>query len=507
MKKKTIYIVLYLLLLALMVAAESVLVYEVLRLNMLPDLYVAALIGCLAILTAGVAVLLFVHRKDKWIGVARQIIACVLAAVTIASCVFISPKIHKLQQTVQQIATNVEAPPKRNIYVPEDDPAQTIQDAASYTFAALWQDAYCVQQVVEALKAEIGVTITVRYYDDESVMIFAYNSQEADALISNEGFLSIWNENELYDEFKENNRILYSTDVVESEGQIEIVAPTEAEEDLMPEPDITNTPFIIYISGKDGETEMLTSTRSDTNILMVVNPNTKQILMINTPRDYYIVHPWGNGGKDKLTHCGVYGVECSIDALENLYGVHVSYYLQINYTGFEKLIDALDGITVYSDHAFVACDLSPIAAGENYLYGEAALHFARDRYNQPGGDNGRGKNQMKVIQAVIAKVTSGKTLIANYSEILTSLEGMLATNVPVEDINKLVKMQLSDMAQWNVLTYSVTGYDGNEITYSMPGLATYVMHPYQYTVNYGSELIERVMDGEILTQDDMTIPK
>jgi anionic cell wall polymer biosynthesis LytR-Cps2A-Psr (LCP) family protein len=135
------------------------------------------------------------------------------------------------------------------------------------------------------------------------------------------------------------------------------------------------------------------------------------------------------------------------------------------------------------------------------------LEFARDRLNQPGGDNGRGQNQMKVIKALIAKVTNARTLIANYSQILSSMEGMIATDFTAEDISKLVKMQLSDMAQWNVLTYAVTGYHGNETTYSMPGLATYVMHPYQYTVNYGHELIQRVMNGELLTQEDMTVPR
>ena len=503
MKKKAIYIVIYSLLLTLMVAAEVNLVHRVLLLNMLPDLYVAALIGIFAILSVGIALLLFLHRKDKWIGVARQIIACILIAVTVAGCFFISPKIHKLQSTVQQITTNEEIGPTRNIYVMKADPAKTIQEAADYTFAALRQDEYCTEQVVEALEAELGETIMVEYYDDESLMIVAYYNKEANALIFNEGFLSIWGENELYTDFNEKNRVLHSVQVTEKQD----ANITEPEPEIPHVPDVTNTPFIVYISGMDGESEVLKNTRSDTNILMVVNPATKQILLVNTPRDYYIVHPWGNGGKDKLTHCGVYGIQCSIDAMENLYGVSVDYYFRINFKGLETLVDAIDGITVYSEKAFMACHLSPIVAGENHLDGEAALRFARDRYNQPGGDNGRGKNQMKVIKAVIAKVTSGRTLIANYSAILNSLEGMLATSVPAEDINKLVKMQLSDMAQWNILSYAVTGYGGTQTTYSMPGLASYVMHPHQYTVDYGKELIQRVIDGEILTQDDMTVPK
>ena len=507
MKKKVIYIVIYLLLLALMIAAEAMLAYEVLRLDMLPDLYVAALIGIFAVLTTGVALLLFVHRKGKWIGIARQIIACVLIAVTVAGCVFAAPKVRKLRSTVNHITAPADVGPTRSIYVKIDDPAQTIQDASNYTFAALTRDEYCAKQVVKALENELGKEITLEYFDDESLMIVAYYNNETDALIINDGFLTVWNENELYADFAQKNKLLHSVKVVED--QYRDIMEEEEEIEQPEEADITNTPFILYISGMDTNAELLSNTRSDTNILMVINPNTKQILMVSTPRDYYIVHPWGNGGKDKLTHCGIYGIQCSIDALENLYGCSVDHYFRINFKGMETLVDALGGITVYSDNSFICGAFNEvyIAAGENHLQGHEALEFAKDRRHQPGGDLGRGQNQMKVIKSIIGKVTSGRTLIANYAAILSSLEGMLATSVPAEDISKLVKMQLSDMAQWNVLSYGATGYHGNETTYSMPGLATYVMHPYFSTVNYGKELIGRVMNGEILTQDDMTMPK
>lgn len=505
MKKKIIYIVIYLLLLALMIAAEAMLAYEVLRLDMLPDLYVAALIGVFAVLTTGVALLLFVHRKGKWIGIARQIIACVLMAVTVAGCVFAAPKIRQLHTTVEHITTNEVLGPTRNIYVLNEDAAQTLADAAEYSFAALQMDEYCARQVIEALEAELQKSVTVTYYDEESLMITDYYNGVVNALILNEGFLVIWEENELYADFLNRNRVLYTVPVTENQQ----ITDMESEEELVPPPDITNTPFIFYVSGMDSKYNLMSGNRSDVNILVVVNPSTKQILLVNTPRDYYFTHPWGNGGKDKLTHLGIYGLQCSIDGLENLYGIQIDHYVRVNYSGLETMVDAVGGITVYSDKGFYCGDFNEvyINAGENHLYGHEALEFARDRLNQPGGDNGRGQNQMKVIEALIAKVTNARTLIANYSQILSSMEGMIATDFTAEDISKLVKMQLSDMAQWNVLTYAVTGYHGNETTYSMPGLATYVMHPYQYTVNYGYELIQRVMNGELLTQEDMTVPR
>jgi len=502
----------------LLVISEALLTYRLIKLNMLPNIYLVIIIGFLAIYTLGVAALLFIHRKDMGVGIVRQIIACFLAAVMIAGCLFISPKLKELENTVQQITTNVLVTPIFHVYVEKDDPAMSIQDTAGHTFAALTQDEETVGKVLAAVEEELQTEVAVQLFEDESLMIAAYYNQEVDALILNGGYLSIWKENELYEGFEDKNRIIYSVKVDMYVEVIETVQPgqtesteqtTEPEPEKEIEPNVTNSPFVIYISGMDGYSQNLTTTRSDVNILMVVNPVTKQVLMVNTPRDYYIVHPWGSGTRDKLTHCGIYGIECSIEALEKLYELPVDYYVQINYHGFENLIDAIGGVSVYSDFAFICGDLEDvyIPQGNVTLNGKEALAFARDRKHQPNGDNDRGKNQMKVIKSVIAKVTSSGTWISNYSEILKSLEGMFATNMLSKDLSSLVKMQLTDMAQWNVMTYAVTGYDSNKTTYSMPGTACYVMQPNQKTVDYAQELIQRVMNGEILTQEDMIVPK
>lgn len=516
MKKKLVYIIACVAFILLLVTSETLLAYRLIKLDMLPNIYLAIAIGFLVIFALGVAALLLIHRKDMGVGIVRQIIAYFLTAVMIAGCLLVSPRLKELESTVKQITTNVLVTPIFNIYVENDDPAESIQDTAEYTFAALAQDEETVQKVLTAVEEEIQTTVSVRFFDDESLMITAYYNQEVDALILNGGYLSIWKENELYEGFGDKNRIIFSVKVDMHVEVIEIVQPeqtTPTEQPTEPEkeaePDVTNTPFVVYISGMDGYSQNLTTTRSDVNILMVVNPVTKQVLMVNTPRDYYIVHPWGSGTRDKLTHCGIYGIECSVDALENLYNLPVDYYVQINYKGFENLIDAIGGVSVYSDFAFICGDLEDvyIPQGNSTLNGREALAFARDRKHQPNGDNDRGKNQMKVIKAVIAKVTSGRTWISNYSEILKSLEGMFATNMPSEDLSSLVKMQLTDMAQWNVMTYAVTGYDANKTTYSMPGTACYVMQPNQKSVDYAQELIQRVVNGEILTQEDMVMPK
>ena len=232
---------------------------------------------------------------------------------------------------------------------------------------------------------------------------------------------------------------------------------------------------------------------------------TKQVLLINTPRDSYVPNPMGNGQRDKLTNCGLYGVDCSMEVLGTLYDVDVDYYCQINFTGFTKLIDAVGGITVYSDQGFTAGH-HYISKGKNHLNGKEALAFARERHHVKGGDRGRGKNQMKVIAALIKKLTEGTTIISKYSSILDSLTGLFRTNVTMEEISTLVKMQLSDMASWSILAFSVTGEGDSQKTYSSPGHKAYVMHLDEKQVSYASVLADRMMAGDILTDADLKVP-
>ena len=196
---------------------------------------------------------------------------------------------------------------------------------------------------------------------------------------------------------------------------------------------------------------------------------------------------------------------CSMEALAQLYDVEVDYYAQINFTGLETLIDAIGGVTVYSDVAFKTADDYYISQGENELNGAQALSFARERKRLAGGDNARGQNQMKVIKAVIAKATSGTTIISNYTDIMASLEGMFATSMPMSEISSLVKMQLGDMAQWDVKSFAVTGFDGSEYTYSAPGARAYVMYPNEEMVAKAANIIDRIFADEIITDADLAV--
>lgn len=494
--------------LALQLAAEGLTLAVIWKLDMLPTLYNTILIVIFVLLGCVTGVLLFAHGKKKTVSPSRRIVALVLVLLIVCACAAVSVVVSDVYNTMDTITNTELSGPTRSVYVRVDDPAQTLSDAADYPFGIVENyDEESTRQAIVVIEGVLGKTIQVSSFSAVTQMVDALYAEEVDAIILNSAYAAILEDDESYADFSEKTRVLCQipiegwTAVTDPE---ETMQPDDLEETRTPvvEANITNTPFAIYVSGSDTRSSKLTTSRSDVNILVVVNPETKQVLLVNTPRDYYIANPAGNGAKDKLTHCGIYGVDCSMRALSDLYDVDISYYAQINFTGFETFIDAIGGVTVYSDVSFSAQG-TWIQAGENYLNGEQALSFARERYNLAGGDNARGKNQMKVIKAVIEKLTSGTTIISNYAGILSSLEGMFVTDITMEEISRLVKMQLSDMASWNVQTYAVTGTGGSNVTYSMPGTKAYVMYPNESTVAHASELIDRVLAGEILTEEDI----
>ena len=252
----------------------------------------------------------------------------------------------------------------------------------------------------------------------------------------------------------------------------------------------------MYISGIDTRGGVSAKSRSDVNILATVNVDTHQVLLVSTPRDYYVPLPISNGQPDKLTHAGIYGVDVSMGTLEMLYGVPIDYYFRVNFSGFEKIIDALGGITVYSEYEFTTAAGYHFNVGDNTMNGEQALSFARERYSFSSGDRQRGKNQMAVIKAVINKAMS-PAILSNYTELMESISGNFETSMPYDVIADLVREQLDKGGSWNVVTYSVDGTGDSRKPYSLSTNA-YVMIPDQSTVDAAIEKINQVRSGETL---------
>ena len=264
---------------------------------------------------------------------------------------------------------------------------------------------------------------------------------------------------------------------------------------------ITKEPFVVYLSGVDNRGELTENARSDVNILAVVNPVTKQAALINTPRDYY-VDLAGTESKDKLTHAGLYGVETSMATLGNLYGVDVDHYIRINFAGFISIIDAIGGVDVYSDQAFTSVgspgyyDSTTFAEGWNHLDGKSALAFARERHAFKTGDIQRGINQMKVIDAMANKLKS-PALLMSFSKLMDAAADCFVTSFSQEQISALVRMQLGDLASWDIQSYTVTGSGAKSSKcYSAKGQSLYVMKPDENSVNEAKALIAAVLGGE-----------
>ena len=264
---------------------------------------------------------------------------------------------------------------------------------------------------------------------------------------------------------------------------------------------ITKEPFVIYLSGVDTRGELTEKARSDVNILAAVNPVSKRVVLINTPRDYY-VDLAGTSDKDKLTHAGLYGVETSMETLGNLYGVNVDHYIRINFAGFISIIDALGGVDVYSDQAFTSVgspgyyDPTAFVEGWNHLDGKAALAFARERHAFASGDIQRGINQMKVIDAMLNKIKS-PALLMGFSKIMDAAADCFVTSFSQDQISALVRMQLSDFADWDIESYTVTGSSSTSTKcHSAKGQKLYVMLPDDASVSKAKEMIATVLGGE-----------
>ena len=255
--------------------------------------------------------------------------------------------------------------------------------------------------------------------------------------------------------------------------------------------------FNIYISGIDTYGSISTVSRSDVNIIMTVNMNTHKILLTTTPRDAYVKIPDGGADQyDKLTHAGIYGVETSEKTLENLYGIKIDYYARINFTSFLKLIDQLGGVTVHNDQAFTSLHGKfDFPVGDIQMNSEQALGFVRERYSLNGGDNDRGKNQEKVISAIVNKLASLNS-VSNFTSIVNNLQDSVQTNMSLDTINALANTQLDSGSKFTVASQAVTGTGstGQLTSYAMPNSSLYMMKLDDSSVESASQAINNLME-------------
>ena len=300
-------------------------------------------------------------------------------------------------------------------------------------------------------------------------------------LESGNDFLAITLENSYLDALSDENvldkddlKIIYTFEISLDEEEEETASLDE--------------PFVVYISGSDSRGTLAQTARSDVNILAVVNPKTSKILLVSTPRDYYVQLHNTSGAKDKLTHAGVYGINMSKNTLEDLYGINIDYTIKVGFKAVTGIVDAIDGVEINSDQ-----EMSLKTEGENaktchytvgkqHVDGECALRFARERKSYASGDRHRGENQQQVLTAIINKISSNKGYLLKWAEILGAVEGYVDISASFEDVAKFAHDAIKHPKNWQIESISVDGTGSMQPTYSMGSRPLYVMIPDESTV-------------------------
>lgn len=454
----------------------------VFRLNMLPNMYLAV-IGILLLLFWGIILASqFFSKKNAITG---KVISVIISILLIVGSYFL----FKTSGTISDISGGDYKLDSVVVAVMADDPAESIEDAADYNFGVQYNmNGDQITSTVDAINEELGSEIQTTEYESLAEQAQALHDGEVDAIVYNEGYTGILEE--AFEGYAENTKVIYTHSIKsEMENQSSDV-------------EVNDETFTVYISGIDVFGAIETNSRSDVNILATVNPTTHQVLLVTTPRDYYVEIPdISNGQKDKLTHAGIYGVDASMKTLEQLYDTEIDFYARVNFTSLIEIVDALGGVDVESEYAFTTSYESGLVMnvqqGTNHFNGKQALAFSRERLNVPGGDNQRGKDQQAVITAMIKKMVS-PAILTGANGILNSVSGNVETNMSESQIQELIKNQLAETPSWTITSMAATGNGDNQYCYSYSGAPLYVMQPDETSVESIKQAIDSVENGETL---------
>ena len=329
------------------------------------------------------------------------------------------------------------------------------------------------QEVLSKIKLELNYS-TVKNID--SLKDRLYTAKTDSILVSD---LIKEDLEEKYTDFSERTRVLKTIDI------------TKDVEDITKKVSIKNTSFNVLISGMDSYGTINKTTRNDVNMIATVNPNTNKVLLTSIPRDYYVQLHGKTGYKDKLTHAGIYGINTVVQTIEDLFGIDINYYVRVNFTTVESLVNTIGPIEIYSDKS-MSLDGCKYVVGTNTVNGKCALRFARERHSYVEGDNHRIKNQQEVIKGIFNKLSKSAMVVTDYTSILDSLDGKFATNMDMKDITAFIKYELEDITKYEILDTQVTGTGSMELTYSYPHQKLYVMFPSEQSVESAKEYINKI---------------
>ncbi|WP_276888372.1 LCP family protein [Faecalibaculum rodentium] len=481
----------------IMLVLTAFLIWEIVKLGMLPENML--MIGCVIILV--IAALVMVLQLGFTRGTASKIILTTVTVMMIlvygTGTYYISKASgllgnvtdfgNETTTTVQVIALK-----DSGIKSEKDLEGKTVGSLKSISLAS-------TQALIQDLSGK-GVTFQDKQYDNIQGMVNGLYDKEVPAIILNDAYRGNINdlEDEKFKNFGTDTQVVYT-----------YTYKTENKSTTNSVDDITKNPFTVLISGVDSRDGFAESSRSDVNMLATINPVTKTVLLTSIPRDYYVTTVCEedagcqNGAKDKLTHTGLHGTETTKKTIESLLGIEINYTAKVNFTSVVNLVDALGGIDVdvkpglavdhFYTNDYFGTDYG-VTEGINHLNGQAALCYARERYAYQDGDRQRVKNQQEVLMAIVKKATS-PSVIGNYPALMDALSGAFQTDLSQDEIQSLIQFQLKEMPDWQFITYSLDGQGSTEFCAELGNNAS-VMIPDNETVVTAKKRIEAVIEGK-----------
>lgn len=362
-----------------------------------------------------------------------------------------------------------------DLYVLKESKIQNFTDLTGEKTCIVKTGDKGIEEGIQTINKQNNITLDEKVVDKYTALVDKLYNKECSNILFNTGFTKI--ATEYRETFESDVRKIGMTSV---KVQNEKIAPI----------DVANGNFNIYLSGNDSFGSILSNGRSDVNMLISINQKEHKALITNIPRDYYVPLACMGGAKDKLTHAGVYGVDCSMKTVESLFNTKVNHYVKVNFTSFMKVIDVLGGVDVNVKSGFTTGNYT-FQTGMNHMNAEQALAFSRDRYHQDGGDRGRGENQQLVIQAIMKKLASPSTS-QKFLSVLDSFENSFTTNVTASDMTTLFQ-QLVNKGEYQVTNQSVDGAGGMSSTYTYGSQQLSVIFPNENTVDTAARKIQEYL--------------
>ena len=443
--------------------------------------YVNIILTVVLIAVFVLSLLLLIRKKAKLV---TTVFLLLFTLVSAAGLYFVQSTVQ-VAEKLNQTASYAEI--EMSVVVPTGSTIQDITELGQVQ-APVNNDSENIQALLGDLKVNKNIELAPETVDSYQQAYENLLSGATQGMILNSAYSSLL---ELSDaDYASKIRTLYTYKITKEVK----TAPASASSDENKNPNVIN----IYISGIDTYGSISTVSRSDVNIIMTINMETHKVLLTTTPRDAYVQIPDGGADQyDKLTHAGIYGVETSMKTLENLYNIDIDYYARINFTSFMQLIDLLGGVEVYNDQEFISRHGGfEFPVGNITLNSAQALGFVRERYSLQGGDADRGRNQQKVVSAIINKLASVNS-ITNFTNIVNSLQNSIQTDMPYETMMQLANKQLASGDSFKITSQDVTGTGstGQLTSYAMPSAALYMMSLDETSVETAKQAIKNTMEG------------